>query len=92
MGSFQMIPSMEELEVYATVNALGSGYFNEIFWNERSKSLQKIILGEHYSSTGTANGYDLFYALSASQVEMRLNNLKAIGKGMFRNMEKSYVF
>lgn len=92
MGSFQMIPSMEELEVYATVNALGSGYFNEIFWNERSKSLQKIILGEHYSSTGTANGYDLFYALSASQVEMRLNNLKAIGKGMFRNMENLTSF
>ena len=92
MGSFQMIPSMEELEVYATVNALGSGYFNEIFWNERSKSLQKIILGEHYSSTGTANGYDLFYALSASQVEMRLNNLKAIGRGMFRNMENLTSF
>lgn len=92
MGSFQMIPSMEELEVYATVNALGSGYFNEIFWNERSKSLQKIILGEQYSSTGAVDGYDLFYALSASQVEMRLNNLKAIGKGMFRNMENLTSF
>ena len=99
--AFQMIPALEELEVYASLDMVsGSGFsnsFNEVFWsNTRNDStitgkLKKVILGESYSKTGEI-GSALFYGLDFDEIDIQMNNIQNLGSSMFMKNKKLKSF
>ena len=67
-----MIPALEELEVYASLDKVSGSSFNEVFWsntrNDSTGKLKKVILGESYSATGKI-GSALFYGLDFDEID-----------------------
>nr|WP_288730844.1 leucine-rich repeat protein [uncultured Anaerobutyricum sp.] len=95
--AFQMIPALEELEVYASLDMVSDSSFNEVFWsNTRNDStitgkLKKVILGESYSATGKI-GSALFYGLDFDEIDIQMNNIQNLGKSMFMKNKKLKSF
>lgn len=95
--AFQMIPALEELEVYALLDMVSDSSFNEVFWsNTRNDStitgkLKKVILGESYSATGKI-GSALFYGLDFDEIDIQMNNIQNLGKSMFMKNKKLKSF
>ena len=81
-----MIPALEELEVYASLDKVSGSSFNEVFWsntrNDSTGKLKKVILGESYSATGKI-GSALFYGLDFDEIDIQMNNIQNLGSSMF---------
>lgn len=88
-SAFQMIPALEELEIYASLNMVDHTSFDNVFWSNTRKNkstvkgkLKKIILGENYSATGEI-GSALFYGLDFDEIDIQMNNIQNLGSSMF---------
>lgn len=88
ISAFQMIPALEDLEIYASLNMVDHTSFDNVFWsNTRNDStitgkLKKVILGEDYSATGKI-GSALFYGLDFDEIDIQMNNIQNLGSSMF---------
>lgn len=88
-SAFQMIPALEELEIYASLNMVDHTRFDNVFWSNTRKNkstvkgkLKKIILGENYSATGEI-GSALFYGLDFDEIDIQMKNIQNLGSSMF---------
>ena len=90
-----MIPALEELEVYASLDKVSGSSFNEVFWsntrNDSTGKLKKVILGESYSATGKI-GSALFYGLDFDEIDIQMNNIQNLGSSMFMKNKKLKSF
>ena len=88
-----MLPSLEELEIYAPLDLVNKSSWDGKFWSNtwsesESNKLKKITLGEKYSPETGKNGqigYDLFYGQGVEAVDIQMNNIQNIGSNMFMN-------
>ena len=83
-GAFQMIRNLEELEIYAPLNYIESSNFNYIFWNNRTTTLNKIVLGKKYIKGGEI-GNGLLFGVAAKTIDIQAENIVNIGSSMFMN-------
>ena len=86
ISAFQMIPALEDLEIYASLNMVDHTSFDNVFWsntrNDSTGKLKKVILGESYSATGKI-GSALFYGLDFDEIDIQMNNIQNLGSSMF---------
>lgn len=97
ISAFQMIPALEELEIYASLNMVDHTSFDNVFWsNTRNDStitgkLKKVILGENYSEIGKI-GSALFCGLDFDEIDIQMNNIQNLGSSMFMKNKKLKSF
>ena len=96
-NAFQMLASLEELEIYAPLDIVNSSSLHGKFWSNtwrysesesNANKLKKITLGEKYSPETGNNGqigHALFYGQSIEEIDIQMNNIQNIGSNMFMN-------
>ena len=83
-GAFKMNNKLEELEIYAAANYTNSSDFNDVFWNNRTQSLNKVTFGKKFLTSGELK-YSLLFGTAARTVDMQMDNLINIGMTTFMN-------